>query len=111
MDNVKIPGIKIKLGDVERVFPPLNLKSLKLLQPQLESFKGGIDINSVDTVLEVAMASLKRNYPDIAIDELEEYIDVSNMNEIIQAVMDVSGLRRKAIEQEAKLGEAAATSQ
>lgn len=98
-----IAGIKVVLGGTEWVVPPLNFKALIDLKDRLAEFKpGSVDVNSVDTVLECVYRALKRNYPDVTKDMLAELIDLGNMVDVMQAVMDVSGLRRKQAEAEAQ---------
>ena len=108
MTIVKIKGIEVEMGGTVRVVPPLNLNSLEQLQDRLAGFSGGMDKESISIIKDAALAALKRNYPDITMEIVAEELDVSNMNEIFLAIMDVSGLRRKAIE-EAKNQMATAT--
>ncbi len=103
--NVKILGVKVKIGGEEFVVPPLNLKSLRNMQDRLANFKGGFDPASTEIVIDAAHAALLRNYPEITKEWLEENLDVANMQDVMESVMDSSGLKRKA--QEASLGEAA----
>lgn len=100
MAIVKVKGIEVELGGSRLVVPPLALGALEQLQDRIVGFKGDIrDKDQVATVIDAAHASLKRNYPDLTRDAVAEMIDVSNMAEVFEAVMDVSGLKRKAIEQ------------
>ncbi len=91
-----IDGVKMTLAGVEYVIPPLNLNALRTLQTRLQEFTGGVDVASVDLILDSTLAALKRNYPDITAEQIGEMVDVGNMHEVFQAVMDVSGLARKA---------------
>jgi hypothetical protein len=102
-----IAGIKVVLGGVERVVPPLNLGALIELKDRLAAFRPGeVDTGSVDTLLECLYRALRRNYPEITKEEIAEHVDLGNMVELMQAVMDVSGLRRKKAEaEEQKQGE------
>jgi hypothetical protein len=93
-----IPGIEIELGGRKLMVPPINLASLEFLHERLSAFKGGVSIEAVNTVLDATHAALKRNYPDIERSFLAEHLDVANMHEVMQAVMDVAGLRRKEFE-------------
>lgn len=97
----KIPGIKLNLGGEEFIVPPLNLKALRVLQSKLEAFTGGTDAESIDTVIDAMHAALCRNYPNMTRDQVEEIIGLENMEEAMQAVMDISGLLRKKQEAEA----------
>jgi ATP-dependent Zn protease len=104
--TVRVPGVKQEINGKNIVFAPLSLASLSKVGERLKKFNGGVDDDSVKLVIEVAYLSLKRNYPDVTMEEIaEEIVDVSNMMEVMQCAMDVSGLKRKAqLEQEA-LGE------
>lgn len=102
MTIVKIKGIEVEMGGTVRVVPPLNLNSLEQLQTRLAGFTGGMDQESISIIKDAAYAALKRNYPEITMEVIAEELDVSNMNEVFLAIMDVSGLRRKAKEEEAK---------
>lgn len=96
-----IAGIKVEIGGVVRVVPPLNFRALIDLQDRFKDFKpGSIDASSVGIVLECAFRALKRNYPDITMEELEEHLDVGNMMDVMEAVVDVSGLKRKKREEQ-----------
>jgi hypothetical protein len=110
--SVKIPGVSVVMGGITRVVPPLNLKALSLLQDRLSTFVGGVDKESVELILDAAEAALKRNYTEITRDQIEEELDVGNMTDVFNAIMDVSGLRRKAQELEGAtaVGETGATS-
>lgn len=92
-----IPGIEINFGDESRVVPPLNLATLERMQKRLLEFKGGIDPDSVATVIDAAHSALKRNYPDVTREWVAENIDVGNMSDVMSAVMDVAGMRRRGI--------------
>lgn len=102
-----IAGIKVKIGPEEYIIPPLNLGAMIELQSRLASFRpGAMDGDSVALILECAYRALRRNYPDISKEALAENIDLSNMLEIMEAVMDVSGMKRKRAEEAEKPGEA-----
>ena len=96
----KYQGVAVTLNDGQPyVIPPLTLRQVRMFQDRLQGHGGGIGQESIDLTLDVLHAALSRNYPDITREQLEDVVDVANMVEAFQAVMDVSGLRRK--EQEA----------
>ncbi|MFS1524441.1 hypothetical protein ACL7TT_10060 [Microbulbifer sp. 2304DJ12-6] len=95
---VRFKGVPIELGDKTFIFPPLNLGALEQLQERLQNFSADTSPESISVVIDAALASLVRNYPEITRAEIVEIIDLGNMLEIFQAVMDISGLRRKALE-------------
>ncbi|BCA57683.1 hypothetical protein [Sphingomonas sp. HMP6] len=93
-------GITLTLGDGNAyVMPPLTLGALEDFQDGIAAMEqGGLDKETIATTIDVALASLKRNYPEMTRDMVRELIDLEIMAEVFEAVMDVSGLRRKAIE-------------
>ncbi|HEY5581351.1 MAG TPA: hypothetical protein VIK56_09335 [Rhodoferax sp.] len=105
----KIKGITLELGGEEFVVPPLPLGALESLQDRITGFTGGLDKGSVATVIDCLHASLKRNYPSFTREEVANLVDVANMGDVMQAVMDVSGMRRKQLEAEAAGNLAAST--
>jgi hypothetical protein len=102
---VKFPGIKKTIGGTEYIVPPINLRTLQQLQSEIENFSGGeLTPAALNTAITVIHAALKRNYPEITLDEVGDLVDVGNMFELFETVMDVSGLKRKEAEA-AALGE------
>lgn len=99
MAVVKVKGIPVDLGGDEFIVPPLALGALEQLQERISAFRGDIgDKDQVATVIDAAHSALKRNYPELTREEVADSIDVGNMAEVFEAVMDVSGLKRKALE-------------
>lgn len=99
--QVKHKGIPVELGGETYIVPPLNLGAVERMQERLQNFSGGIDMESISVVIDATHAALLRNYPEITREEIIDLIDVGNMMEVFQAVMDISGLKRKALEGEA----------
>lgn len=99
MSIVKVKGIPVELGGVTFIVPPLSLGALEQLQAGIAGFTGDVfDKAQIALVIDAALAALKRNYPDITREQVAECIDVANMPEVFEAVMDVSGLKRKSLE-------------
>lgn len=99
MALVNIPGIPFTLAGREYIIPPIALGPLEQLQKGIGEFTGNpFDTGQVCMVIDATFAALKRNYPDITRDQVADMIDVSNMAEVFQSVMDISGIRRKALE-------------
>lgn len=105
--TVKVKGIKIELAGVDRVVPPLSLGSLEQLHEPIQKFMANVsDLSNVRVVVDAAHAALKRNYPEITREEVADAIGLDNMNDVFEAIMDVSGLKRKSLEAAAPAGEA-----
>lgn len=98
-DLPKFKGVNVELAGVVYVVPPLTLGMLERLQDDIAAMNGGADFNGqVGVIVKVGLAALQRNYPDMTREKLLDIVDVANMNELFEAVMDVSGLKRKAQE-------------
>lgn len=102
---VKVKGIPKEMGGRILVIPPLSLGAIEQLQERLASFTGDIsDRTQAPIVIDAAHAALKRNYPDITRDEVGDMIGLENMVDVFEAVMDISGLKRKSLEAGAASG-------
>ena len=96
-----IPGVEIELAGTVYVVPPISLGALQRFQKRLKTFGGGAGEDDYLLVSDCTLAALKRNYPDITMEHLtEQLLDISNMNDVMMAVMDAAGIKRK--EQEAE---------
>lgn len=91
-----IPGIRMTLGGTEYIVPPLSLGAVELLSERLDSFTG--KLADAPVVVDALFAALKRNYPDITRPQVAELVDVGSMLDVIEAVMDVGGMKRKGLE-------------
>ncbi|MFW5397682.1 MAG: hypothetical protein XXXNARYT_003410 [Candidatus Accumulibacter regalis] len=99
MPTVKHKGIAVDFGGDMLIIPPMALGTLEQLQDSISNFTGDVrSAKQVATVIDAAHAALKRNYPDITREKVAEMIDVGNMAEVFEAVMDISGLKRKELE-------------
>lgn len=99
MSGVKVKGITLLLGGEQMVMPPIALGALEQLQDRIAVFNGDVaDVKQIGTVIDAAHAALRRNYPDITREQVGDLLDVENMGDVFAAVMDVSGMKRKALE-------------
>jgi hypothetical protein len=105
---VKVKGLKVTLDGEDLIMPPLSLGALEQLGESLATYNGDVrDKAQVAVVIDVAHSALKRNYPDMTREQVAEKIGLENMQDVMEAAMDVSGLKRKEREAaEAAAGEA-----
>lgn len=82
-------GTTINIDGQAFVFAPLSLGAVEKLLPALQGFQP----NDVGTVIDVAHKSLKRNYPEISRDDVADMIYMDQLEELMGAVMAVSGLK------------------
>ncbi|QDD62647.1 hypothetical protein EJD96_00060 (plasmid) [Herbaspirillum seropedicae] len=93
--NQLIDGAQVKMGGKEWVIPALSLGQIKRLAPKIESLANMSNMltsDQVSNVCEIVHAALKRNYPDVTIEEVEDMVDMGNMRQVIQTVMGQAGL-------------------
>lgn len=99
MTQELIPGVEFNFGG-GRVYtiPPLSLGALQRLQDKLSSLseRTALDPVAMGVVVEALHAALARNYPSMTAADVAELVDVSQIGEVMSAVLDVSGLQRKA---------------
>jgi hypothetical protein len=99
MTLTKVKGIPVNIGGETYIVPPLSLGALEQLQDRITKFSGNVgDRDQIATVIDAAHAALRRNYPDISRETVADGIGLEGMNEVFGAVMDVSGIKRRALE-------------
>lgn len=94
---IKYQGRVVRLGGENYTVPPLALGALRRLLPtinaiQAEASAGTMSEAAIDGVIDVAFAALSRNYPDLTREAVADLVDISTMNEVIEAVVSESGL-------------------
>lgn len=94
VDNPR--GKELIIDGKPLMFAPLSLGAIEKLLPALQSFES----SNVGLVIDVAHKSLKRNYPDISRDDVADFIYMDQLEEVIGAVMSVSGLQNKEVKEE-----------
>lgn len=93
-----VPGVDFDFGG-GRVLcvAPLLLGHLQQFQGKMAALSEGAAIapENVTSMLEIAHASLSRNYPEITLADVGELVDLGNMGDLIVCIMDVGGVERK----------------
>lgn len=94
-----IPGIPKTIGGTEYIVPPVSLGTLEVYGDAIHEFeKGTLGLAGFKVVTDVVFAALKRNYPDITREFIKDNIGLEDAGDYFTAVMDVSGMKRKALE-------------
>lgn len=92
-----LEGAKVTLAGTEYTVPPLNLKALRTLMPQIGLLSAfAMSDAHVDAAIKVLHAAMVRNYPAMSEDDVADLIDLGNLQVVIEAVMNVSGLAKGA---------------
>ena len=100
-------GKPITSYDQTLIFAPLSLGAIERLEEKLPDFNSGRA--KIGDIIDVAHSSLKRNYPDITREQVGEFIDGGNTQEVFQAIMEVSGMTPGADGQASAGGKGAPT--
>jgi len=95
-------GEWVEMSGKEYKIPPLNFKALREVQgkvTQIGAIKGVPTPEQMDIVVDVVYMAMRRNYPDMKRETVEDILDVGNMMPVFAAVMRVAGF--KALEEAA----------
>jgi len=101
------PGIDMELGGTTLTVPPLPLGALRELAKFSDAAKdGGVGVpESIDALIQAMHRTLKRNYPRITIEEIEDLIDVNTAMRIFGKLGQLSGLSPQQAEGAKPMGE------
>lgn len=103
---VKIPGTPFRFDGEDVIMPPLALLHLSNFKEQLKNFKGDTnDMSQIDTVIDVCHAALSRNYPELTREEVGMALGLESFQEVMIAIVKVSGLVDRLPEEELEEGE------
>jgi hypothetical protein len=97
-----IPGQKVQMGPYTWTVPPLNVAAWKKHGELLKAMTGGTfdannSISQFEEIADLVYLILRRNYPDLPLDQFEDMADINKLPEIITAAMSVpEALRGKA---------------
>ena len=102
--------VSISLGGRELHLSPLTLGDLRRLEPVLLGVEKPVanGIASMLSLVSVIHASISKLHPEIALEELEAMLDLNNFAEVLDRVLEASGLRRSS--EASKLRNSEATS-
>ena len=92
-----IDGITVRLSGREYVLAPITLGDLVRLGPAFarieEAAKGAtLSAEQGAAVIDVVLASARRNHPDLTRERVGEILDLGNLRAALSAAMGASGL-------------------
>jgi hypothetical protein len=88
-----------ELIDITLSIPPLNLANLRRLEKRFKSLQDSPTVATMYDLVELLIAALAQNYRGVPRWLIEQAISPGNYGDVATALMDVSGLRRKEIEE------------
>jgi hypothetical protein len=86
----RFPGRVIALAGIDYTIAPINVRDLKRLRPKLDSLialTGMPTLAQWDDILEILLAAVRRNNPEMTSEHLEELVDLGNFAVLISSVM------------------------
>jgi hypothetical protein len=93
MTSITLLGRTFKLS-------PLTLGDLRRLEPALLGLeqKAESGFASMLSLVPVIHASISKLHPELALEELEEMLDLSSFSHVLDRVLEASGLKRQSSE-------------
>lgn len=96
MTKLPFDGIAVTLGGRDFTVPPLCLRDVKRFLPLMAELFGKSPLEQMTLTSEVILAALQRNYPELTMDELDVLLDPVSISSVMEAIMEASGLKKKA---------------
>ena len=84
----------INISGVQFRANAITIGELRKLQPVLEGLGNSDPFKSILDLMRLVHASLSKAHPDLIQENLESMITVENFNDVFNAVLEVSGLRK-----------------
>lgn len=106
--RTRIKGIPIILDDRQYILPPASLATLEDMAAQLDALNaklasgGTPSLSDFSAVIDLVLACLQRNYPDLERAFVARQLGLENVTEVMDMCYDTSGLLRKAREAQAQ---------
>jgi hypothetical protein len=91
-----VPGVTVAMGGQDWIVPPLTLGQLRRLMPkvrQLTEIGASMGEPQISVLVDIVTAALKRNYPEMTTDQVENFLDLGNASAVLNAVLTGSGLK------------------
>ncbi|MBU6430312.1 MAG: hypothetical protein KGR26_14955 [Cyanobacteria bacterium REEB65] len=96
MSKLPFAGIPITVGGRDFIVPPLCLRDVKRFLPQMTDLFSKTPLEQMTMTSDVILAALQRNYPELTMDELDVLLDPMSIQATMEAIMEASGLKKKA---------------
>jgi hypothetical protein len=106
--RTRIKGIPIILDDRQYILPPASLATLEDMAARLDGLNaklaggGTPSLSDFSAVIDLVLACLQRNYPDLERAFVARQLGLENVTEVMDMCYDTSGLLRKAREAQAR---------
>lgn len=90
-------GTTITIQGQKYIVPPLSFSGMKKIEQDLLVLNDpkSTDFSKICVMVKAIKLALRRNYPDMTDEQIEDMIDVGNINNVFDAIMGASGLEKK----------------
>lgn len=83
-----IVGQTVNMGGSDMIVPALNFHQLQILAPDIKKMDTERDdVKRIEAQTKVIHQGLRRNYPEITVEETKELVDMTNVLRVMAAVM------------------------
>lgn len=89
---VKVPGVEMTFEGMSYVVPPMNAAAVEQYRDEVAVLLGGGGVPDILMIVKLLHAALSRNYPEVTVDQVKQWVDFGNMVQVLDTVMHVSGL-------------------
>jgi hypothetical protein len=93
----KFEGEAVWLGGQEYVLPSLSVGQAKKLWPEILELNKGVTVDALpqkrDEIVKIIHAAISRNYPEMTIETMEDFVDLGNMRRLMMIVSGQSGMK------------------
>ena len=89
--SIVIAGKEMQFGGKTLILAPLNAAAVKQYREQIKAVNAA-GLPDIDLVAKLAYVSLRRNHPEMTIEEVEEFIDYGNYFTVWESLLNISGL-------------------
>ena len=92
MQDILYEGTPFRLGGQEYIVPGLPWAWLEVNGKKMEGITSKPFKDQIGFIFDVCHTALRRNYPDITVIQLKEWLDVPTLTKLVKLVMERSGL-------------------
>ena len=97
MSDEKFEGVSITLGGRKLIVPALTIKQVRVtLADDLKALDDKDANVSMMAGQRVILAAIRRNYPEMSEEFIEDSLDLNNYKAVLSAIMGASGLVQQA---------------
>lgn len=91
---VPYPGLPVQVGAATLVMPPLSAKGARQFLDRIAAVQRGEEADPLGLAAQVTHACLRRNYPDLSLDAVEDTIDFDNFEAFLMRAVGQGAFKK-----------------